>query len=119
MSVSELLRRQHSGYPRYHGSRHNLLLHAVAVSVFIAANIGLLACLLQARFLAATACLAIMLVSVALQGRGHRCETLPAEPFTGPVNAVLRILLEQWINFPRYVLGGGWIRAWRRPEGLR
>jgi hypothetical protein len=26
-------------------------------------------------------------------------------------------VLEQWITFPRFVLSGGWWRAWRDAEG--
>ena len=48
---------------------------------------------------------------VALQGRGHRKEPVPPEPFTGLGNALSRIFLEQWITFPRFVLSGGWLRA--------
>jgi hypothetical protein len=55
--------------------------------------------------------LAAMIVSVILQGRGHKIEVNPPEPFTGPKNAVSRIFLEQWVTFPRFVLSGGWRRA--------
>jgi hypothetical protein len=61
----------------------------------------------------AAVAIAAMLVSVALQGRGHRQESTPPEPFTSPVNAVSRIFLEQWVTFPRFVLSGGWSHAMR------
>jgi hypothetical protein len=54
-----------------------------------------------------------MIVSVALQGRGHRQEPMPPEPFTSMGNAISRIFLEQWVTFPRFVLSGAWMRAWR------
>jgi hypothetical protein len=38
-------------------------------------------------------------------------EPVPPEPFTGAGNAVARLLLEQWITFPRFVVSGGWHRA--------
>jgi hypothetical protein len=47
------------------------------------------------------------------QGREHGQEAVPPEPYTSPLNAVARILLEQWITFPRFVLSGGWARAMR------
>jgi hypothetical protein len=28
-------------------------------------------------------------------------------------NAISRIFLEQWVTFPRFVLSGAWMRAWR------
>jgi hypothetical protein len=55
-----------------------------------------------------------MVVSLALQGRGHRQEQVPPEPFTSPANAISRLLLEQWVTFPRFVLSGGWLRALRQ-----
>ena len=57
-----------------------------------------------------------MVLSLALQGRGHRWEPVPPEPFTGPMNAVARLLCEQWITFPRFVLSGGWRDALRRAD---
>jgi hypothetical protein len=40
---------------------------------------------------------------------------VPPEPFTGPLNAVARIFLEQWITFPLFVLSGSWWKAVRTP----
>lgn len=114
MRLVELLRWQWEGYPRYHRSRANLLLHIVVVPVFLAGNLGLLAALLARSPALAVASLAAMLASVAAQGRGHALEEHPPEPFTGPANAVSRLVLEQWITFPRYVLTGGWLQALRR-----
>ena len=111
MSVSELLRWQWNGYPRYHRSRFNLLLHIVVVPLFLLGNAVLVVALAQRSWLAALAGAAAMLISVALQGRGHRAEAVPPEPFTSPLNAVSRIFLEQWVTFPRFVLSGNWVKA--------
>lgn len=113
MSVSELLRWQWEGYPRYHRTRFNLLLHIGVVPLFILGNIALIAALFKGSWAAAAAGLAAMLVSVVLQGRGHGQEPTPPEPFTSKWNAVSRIFLEQWVTFPRFVLSGGWLRALR------
>lgn len=113
MSVQELLEWQWEGYPKYHASRANLLLHIVVVPMFLAGNVGVIVALLDGSWGLATASIVAMVVSVALQGRGHRIEAVPSVPFTGPANAVSRILLEQWVNFPRFVATGGWLRALR------
>ena len=113
MRIGELLRWQWEGYPRYHQARRNLLVHGVAVPLFQLGTLGLVGALIQFSpelLGVATACI---MVSVALQGRGHRLEPIPPEPFTGPLNFVVRLLLEQWITFPRFVLSGGWIAALR------
>ena len=78
MSVSELLRWQWNGYPRYHRSRFNLLLHIVVVPLFLLGNVVLVVALAQRSWLAALAGAAAMLVSVALQGHGHRAEAHPS-----------------------------------------
>ena len=74
--------------------------------------------ILQRAWLAAPLALGGMLLSIALQGRGHRSEFVPPEPFVGPGDAISRILLEQWITFPRFVLSGGWLRALRNSKRL-
>jgi hypothetical protein len=112
-----LLRWQWDGYPRYHQSRANLLLHIVVVPLFLAGNVALVAGLVRMSWVLAVAGLVAMIVSVALQGRGHRVEANPPEPFTSPAQAVGRIFFEQWITFPRFVLSGGWLRALRSAGG--
>jgi hypothetical protein len=111
--MSELLRWQWQGYPRYHRSRANLLLHIVLVPLFVLGNVVLLVALAQRSWSAVLVALFAMVVSVALQGRGHRLEATPPEPFTSPANALARIFCEQWVTFPRFVLSGGWYRALR------
>jgi hypothetical protein len=113
MSVPELLRWQWKGYPRYHRSRANLLLHIVVVPLFLAGNVTLVAALVRQSWTVAAMAGAAMVLSLALQGRGHRQEPVPPEPFTSPLNAVSRILCEQWVTFPRFVLSGGWYQNLR------
>lgn len=112
--MSGLLRWQWDGYSRYHCSRFNLLLHIVVVPLFLLGNVVLVVALVQRSWLAALGGAAAMLISVTLQGRGHRTEVVPPEPFTGPLNAVSRIFLEQWVTFPRFVLSGNWVKALRQ-----
>src|SRR5262252_9833108 len=114
MGVAELLRWQWEGYPRYHRSRFNLLLHILVVPIFLIGNIGLIISLAQGAWVVVIACALAMVISVALQGRGHKQEPIPPEPFTGPGNAIARIFLEQWLTFPRFVLSGGWLHALRQ-----
>ena len=108
MSIYELLRWQWQGYPRYHRSRSNLLIHIVVVPLFLLGNVVVLAALVERTWGVAAAAIVGMVLSVALQGRGHKQEPVPPEPFTGPGNAMLRIFCEQWVTFPRFVLSGGW-----------
>ena len=114
MNISELLRWQWQGYPRYHRSRVNLLVHIIVVPVFLLGNLALLVALVQRSWLAAGFAVVAMVASVALQGVGHRREPVPPEPFTSPRDAMGRLLCEQWVTFPRFVATGGWLQAWRQ-----
>lgn len=111
MGPVELLRWQWDGYPRYHQSRRNLLLHIVVVPLFLVGNVMLVVGLAGTSLVVTGIGLVAMVASVALQGAGHRTEANPPTPFTSRGNAVGRLLLEQWINFPRFVISGRWWRA--------
>lgn len=102
---------QHSQYGRVHRDRRNLVLHALTVPLFMAGTIAL-ALAWRWHWLAAIGPLA-MLVAMAFQGRGHALEHEAPAPFRGPLDVAARIFAEQWVTFPRYVVGGGFARAWR------
>jgi hypothetical protein len=105
---------QRLGYPCYHQSRVNLLLHIISVPLFLAGNVTFLAALAEHWWLAAIAAAGLIGVSLAAQAFGHSKESVPAEPFTGAINAISRILREQWVTFPKFVLSGAWARALRK-----
>lgn len=113
MNTSSLLRAQWEGYARHHQSRPNLLLHIVFVPLFLVGNVAFLVALIERRWLLALVAAALTGLALAAQGRGHREELVPPEPFTSPFNALSRILLEQWVTFPRFLLSGAWMRALR------
>ena len=106
-----LLAWQWQGYARYHQSRANLLMHIVLVPLFLAGNVALIVGAIRLDGIEALAGAACMGGSMVLQGKGHAGEPVPAVPFSGPVNALSRIFLEQWVTFPRFVLSGAWWRA--------
>src|SRR2546429_6965917 len=108
MSIGELLQWQWTGYPRYHQSRTNLLIHIVAVPMFLVGTVALVMAAVQLSLVALAIAIGCIVVAVALQGRGHRLERVPPEPFSGPLNFIARLFLEQLVTFPRFVLSGGW-----------
>ena len=110
---ASLLKRQWDGYPRYHQSRANLLIHIAAVPAFEVGNVAMLlgAGLPNWRMLALGA--ATTVAGIVIQGKGHQVEAVPPEPFAGPADALVRIFCEQWITFPRFVFSGRWVRAFR------
>jgi hypothetical protein len=52
-------------------------------------------------------------VAVVAQGRGHAGEPQAPIPFRHAGDAVARIVCEQWITWPRFLLSGGLRDAWR------
>jgi len=105
-----LLAWQWRGYSRYHRNPGNLLIHIVAVPMFIAGILAAVTLVLQAQWFGALLALAFAVVTFALQGIGHRRERIAPEPFFGAGDFVARVMAEQFITFPRFVLMGQWAR---------
>ncbi|MBW2381584.1 MAG: DUF962 domain-containing protein [Deltaproteobacteria bacterium] len=101
------------GYPHFHKNRTNLLLHIVMVPLFVVGVVYSLSSAMQGRWLAASLALSLPLVSIAIQGAGHKQEPNPPLPFDGPGDFVKRIFSEQFYKFPKFVLSGEWLRAVR------
>lgn len=99
---------QWADYGRYHQSRANLLVHIVAVPLFLLGNVTVLAGLVVLSGWVMLSGLALSALAFAVQGAGHKGEPVPSVPFTGPANVAGRILVEQWVTFPRFVLSGQW-----------
>ena len=100
-------------YPRFHKNKTNLLLHIVMVPVFVVGVVYALWAALQGRWLAAVLALLLPLVSIAIQGAGHKKEPNPPLPFESPGDFVKRIFSEQFYRFPKFVFSGEWLRAVR------
>jgi hypothetical protein len=100
-------------YEHVHRSRTNLAIHILAVPIFDLTGLATVVALAQGRFILAGLLMLGLLISFGVQGIGHRSERNQPEPFRGPLNAVRRIFVEQYYTFPRFVLTGAWLRAWR------
>lgn len=100
-------------YPHFHQDRLNLVLHIVAVPVFALAPLGVVGSLVAGQWLGAMLFALLPVASLAVQGYGHKREANPPLPFEGPGNFAKRILTEQYVTFPRFVLSGAWARALR------
>jgi hypothetical protein len=105
-----LLDWQWSDYSSKHRNRTNLLLHILVVPLFDAAMVILIFALISRLFVLAGLALGCILLSMILQGRGHKLETESPAPFAGTLDFPTRFLAEQWLTFPRFVLSGAWYR---------
>lgn len=104
---------QISDYPRVHRARTNLRIHILAVPMFWAGAIALVIAGVTGTWGGAAIGGALLLLSIALQGWGHKQEAEAPLPFKGPLDFPIRITTENLYVFPRYVLTGGWLKAWR------
>jgi len=108
-----LLTRQFASYPHAHRDRRNLTIHVTTQPLFVSSLAAALAGPWIVGWVAVPFGVFGMVLAMALQGRGHRLEARPPDPFRGPLDVVARIFAEQLVTFPRYVLTGGFARAWR------
>lgn len=99
-----------------HRHRTNLLIHLVAVPLFVAGH-GLLGAAVVGRAGWAVPGLLGIVASLALQKRGHALEQQPSIPFASRRDFVRRIYAEQFINFWRFLLGGQWYASFRASGG--
>jgi len=99
-------------YPSAHRDRRNLIIHAVTVPLFTIGLILTAAGLARFAPLSTVFGVALVLGTIVAQGRGHRFEREAPQPFRSTVDALVRLVVEQLVTFPRFVLRGGFARAW-------
>ena len=116
MSFGEIVSWAWDETPSVHRNATNLLIHAVAVPLFVSAHVLLVAgILIDYRLLLAG--LVSIVVSLAMQRFGHSLERNPPIQFSGPVDFVRRIYAEQFCNFWRFLLSGQWYRSLKARDG--
>jgi hypothetical protein len=98
-------------HPHFHENRTNLLLHIAMVPLFVLGVAYAVVAAFQGRWFAALLSLLLPLISIAVQGAGHKREPNPPLPFDGPGDFVKRIFSEQFYKFPKFVLTGEWLCA--------
>lgn len=114
MSPLELARWQWSDYARFHQDPTSLRLHILSVPVFWLSVLSLISWPWHHSVLATVLGLLALPVVLALQGLGHRRERHAPTPFTSPANAVARLMLEQLVTLPRFILSGQAVRLLRQ-----
>ena len=116
MSVGQFLQWQWSGYTIAHQNKTNLLLHIIAVPLFIVATVLALYAVVRLSLFGLVVSIPCLIVSLIIQGRGHKLEPVRPEPFKSGFDFVCRIFAEQWITFPRFVLTGGWFKNFSKTD---
>jgi phage terminase small subunit len=117
MSMSRRLPNLHAwqwrGYHHNHRHPANLVLHLIAVPLFILGALLVLSGLFGLDLGQLAVGIIAVIAGLGLQRHGHRLEGTQPEPSANRHDAVKRLLTEQFITFPRFVLSGAWWRAWR------
>ncbi len=113
MVTKNLVAWQWSGYTRAHAARTNLVIHLVTAPMFVLGIVSAVALPWLGRPGLGALAFVIALGAFVAQGIGHRREHNAPEPFRSPLDVLARILVEQFVTFPRFVLSGGFTRAWR------
>lgn len=112
---ANLLHWQREIYDGTHADRTNLLIHLATWPVFVGGFVSLMSSPV-AGWPFAVGGLVAMAGAMALQGRGHQREGTPPAPFEDTSDKISRIFAEQLITFPRFLLDGGFARAWRAAQ---
>jgi hypothetical protein len=118
MTFGELLVWAWRETPPVHKSAVNLIIHIIAVPLFVLGHVLLLAAIVLGWRFAVVGILAIM-VSFALQGYGHSVEQQKVPAFTGPRDFLRRLYAEQFCNFWRFLFSGLWFSSLRARKGGR
>lgn len=115
MSFAELLEQQWSGYAAAHRNRNNLLIHLVTVPLFWIGVMNFVVPLVFAGLVHALGGAVLMAVSLFLQAKGNEMEGRPPQPFDNARDYARRVIAEQFVTFPRFVLSGGWWHNFNAP----
>ena len=118
MSFVELVAWAWRETPPVHRNTRNLVIHIVAVPIFVLGHVLLLGGVLTSGWLAVAGLLCIV-VSIAVQGLGHSLERQQVHPFTGPRDFLRRLYAEQFFNFWRFLFSGQWYLSLNRRDDGR
>ncbi|GFM68216.1 DUF962 domain-containing protein [Pseudomonas cichorii] len=110
---------QWRGYADNHQHPANLVLHLIAVPLFILAALLLLDGIFSLSFSSIAIGIIGLIAALGFQRHGHSLEAQTPEPFSDRSDAVKRLLTEQFVTFPRFLLSGAWWRAWKQRHSRR
>jgi hypothetical protein len=112
MSFPELVSWAWRETPPVHENRTNLLIHIVAVPLFVLGHVLLVAGILINSWLLVAAILSIV-VSLVAQKLGHSLEPNQVHPFVGAGDFLRRLYAEQFCNFWRFLFSGRWFASFQ------
>jgi len=112
MSFPELVSWAWRETPPVHKSTANLIIHIVAVPLFVLGHVLLVVGLFVNAWWLAGAAVSIV-VSLAAQRFGHSLELNQVPVFTGAGDFIRRLYAEQFCNFWRFLFSGRWYASFK------
>jgi hypothetical protein len=112
MSFPQLLAWAWRETPPVHRNVTNLMIHIVAVPLFVLGHVFLVAGVIVNPWFLAGAALCIV-VSLAAQKYGHSLEHNQVHSFTGASDFIRRLYAEQFCNFWRFLFSGQWYASFK------
>lgn len=99
-------------YACAHANRANLLIHLVAVPLFILAHVGVVSAIACRKTMPAFTSASLIVMSLGLQRKGHKLEAKSPKPFDSCWDFAARLYKEQFYTFPKFVLSGEFQKNW-------
>ncbi len=99
-------------YAQLHTRRTNLLIHLIAVPLFIAAHLGLASAIIWQEPLSALMWIGLAVASLGLQRQGHALEPETPAPFRNGLDFAVRLYTEQFYTFPKFLFSGNFQENW-------
>ena len=93
---------------RVHAERRNLIIHLIAVPVFVGSFALLLICFIRGESSSAVIALVLAFGAMVMQGRGHALEPESPRPFLGPFDFLGHWFTEQFYVFSVFLFSGRW-----------
>lgn len=113
MNFDEMMKQQWNSYGKFHKSRLNLLIHMVAVPFCLIGVVNFAGSMVRLSIGGMISSAIIAALAFGAQLFGHTQEEFSDEPMTDVKESATRILLEQCVTFPKYVLTGQWYTAFK------
>ena len=114
MTFGELIAWAWQETPPVHKSRVNLVVHLVAVPLFVSGHVLPVIGIARSSGTLVVLGLGAIVVSLALQKFGHSLEQNAVHTFTSGRDFIRRVYAEQFVNFWRFLLSGQWYASFTR-----
>jgi len=101
-------------YQNLHQNKINLIIHMIGSITFISGNIVFIYSLIIQNYTVAVSCVFLIILSISIQGVGHKLEPVPFKGFEGPIDFIKIIYLELFFIFPVFLFSPYFKENWKK-----